>query len=424
MPVENNFFHSKYTRADPGERARHVSFEPGAPLNSQAWQDGMADAGEVLRQAGVRGLILLHGSPLETDLFGSERLDDAGGLKRGYSRGIPGLESLLAQLRPSAYRQKFPASPIALPLSDDPALKTKLDSLVCDTANFTNAYLGALEKGINRNGATPIHCTRYLWSSLHHHIGRVEAAIAFLEYLQDFQRAHALSSGDRILILGHGHAGLVLSLLSNCLAPGESFVRQSIIESLQAYYAQVCDTQSPYRRALEGWETLLANAGAHPLPILDLVTLGTPVRYGWDTGGIGHLLHVVNHRPLRADGKNWLAKMELPQVAWELPTAAGGDYVQQLAVAGTDALPQNDLEKEINQTLREFLEPYDGFERWLECARRSIRCANDGLCLLVDYQDGGSDQIITHLFGHACYTRLAAMLFQTRLLVDYLYLAK
>ena len=103
---------------------------------------------------------------------------------------------------------------------------------------------------------------------------------------------------------------------------------------------------------------------------LDVVTYGTPVRGGWDTSGIGHLMHFVNHRPVRSDGKQWLAKMELPQVAWEIPMLSGGDYVQQLAVAGTDHSLESSTQELVNQEIREILEPYDGFERWLECARR------------------------------------------------------
>jgi hypothetical protein len=45
---------------------------------------------------------------------------------------------------------------------------------------------------------------------------------------------------------------------------------------------------------------------------------------------------------------------------------------------------------------------------------RAPRCANDGQCLLVDYKDStGSTGARDHLSGHAAYTRLHAMLFNT-----------
>ncbi len=58
------------------------------------------------------------------------------------------------------------------------------------------------------------------------------------------------------------------------------------------------------------------------------------------------------------------------------------------------------------------------------CARKSVRCANDGICLLVDYKDPtGSTNPLDHLYGHAAYTHLNAMLFNTTEIVKALYKA-
>jgi hypothetical protein len=161
-------------------------------------------------------------------------------------------------------------------------------------------------------------------------------------------------------------------------------------------------------------EPLLGTGSALNGAALDVVTFGTPVRYGWDPSGLGNLLHMVNHRSLRTDGKTWLAKMELPQVTMEMPIAWGGDYVQELAVAGSDAVPTTEVAKAANKALWELVEPYDGFERWLECARRAVRFPSEGRCLLADYKDcTGSTNVREHYYGHAAYTRLNAMLFNT-----------
>ena len=155
---------------------------------------------------------------------------------------------------------------------------------------------------------------------------------------------------------------------------------------------------------------------------LDIVTFGTPVRYGWDPSGIGKLLHIVNHRNLRTDGKTWLSKMDMPQITVEMPIAWGGDYVQQLAAAGSDALPKGDAAKAINKAIWEFVEPYDGFERWVECARRAGRFPSEGQCLLVDYKDcTSSTNVRDHYYGHAAYTRTNAMLFNFNQIVSRLY---
>jgi len=90
MPVGNNFQHSKYSRADPGNRVAWLEFEPGASPDSQVWREAMGKVGLQLASAGVRAVLFVSGMPY-ADPFGSERLDEAGG---GLNEGI--LEGFLA----------------------------------------------------------------------------------------------------------------------------------------------------------------------------------------------------------------------------------------------------------------------------------------------------------------------------------------
>ena len=413
MPAGNNFQHASYARSDPGERVSYREFQPGASPDSLAWQDAMARLGACLSEAGVRAVLFLHGTFLSSDLFGVQRLDEAGGLKRGYSRGIPGMEALLALMREGS--NGLPALPGSKkpPLADDDATTALLDEQAGDAANFTRAYVELFQKAVNRNVSRPSVCTRLLWSSEHHHLGRAHAAIRLLIRLRSLRAELKLGAGDRILVQVHGQAGLVLALVSNLLAPGPSSGREALLQTLKDHLPT---------GDLEPLEGLLATGHVLNGAALDVVTFGTPVRYGWDPSGIGKLLHIVNHRPMRSDGKRWLAKMELPQITMEMPIAWGGDYVQQLAVAGSDAVPTSPAAQTANKTLWELLEPYDGFERWLECARKSVRCANDGICLLVDYKDStGSTNARDHVFGHAAYTRTNVMLFNTMEIMKALY---
>jgi hypothetical protein len=349
--------------------------------------------------------VFFHGTHLGSDLFGTARLDETGGLKRGYSRGIPGLETLLALMRQET--NGLPTMPEGQrpPYSDDEPTKHLIDTLSGDAGNFSQTYVDLFSKAINRDLRRPIRCMRLLWSCEHHHAGRMAAAVELLDRLGALCAEQAFGPGDRILLQAHGQAGLVTALLSNLLAPVKSAVHDTVLKTLKAFLPS---------DALLRADALQSEGGPLNGAALDVVTFGTPVRYGWDTGGLGKLLHIVNHRPLRTDGKRWLAKLELPQITIEMPVAWGGDYVQQLAVAGTDALPATEAARAANQTLWEILEPWDGFERWLECARRAVRCQNDGLCLLVDYKDStGSSNPRDHLYGHAAYTRMGAMLFNT-----------
>ncbi len=463
MPRDNNFLHARYSRADPGERVRYAALEAGAPAGSPAWREALGRLGGRMGDAGVRAVVLVYGSPIGADLFGAARLDDAGGLKRGYSRGIPGLESLLAAMRPASCdpaasavpggempggvsreagdgvatggatagpmvssrpstspgppaASQPPAVPVP-PVANDDATRIALDTLLRDHGNFSAPYATGLAEGLSSSSSGAIHVERFLWSSRHHHLGRMEGALALFGELRELVDRHGLRAGDRVVLIAHGHAGQLPALLSNLLAAGESPGRDDILDTLASWYARL-ETPPDAARRLRDLRAFLAD----PVwPALDVVTLGTPIRYGWNTDGIGGLLHFVNHRPIRQDGKRWLARMELPQIVMELPMAAGGDYVHQLAVAGTDALPGTPWEEELNQALRDMLEPFDGFERWLECARRVTRCPNDGACLLVDYRDAAAAPRPESLFGHACYTRLDAMLFHVQHIADTLY---
>jgi hypothetical protein len=388
--------------------------------DSPGWAEAMGQYGAALSQAGVASVIFLHGSLHGTDIFGMQRLDKVGGLKRGYSRGVSGLDALLAMMREET--SGVPQLPGGLkpPLQDDDVTKTLLDEQISDAGNFTNADVESIKKAINKNLTRPISCIRLLWSSEHHHLGRACAAVRLLDELRKLCKQQNLGTGHRVLIQAHGQAGLVLALVSNLLCPSPITRRPKLFEILAAYaeqtsHPQLVDTIKQIGSLLEA--TSLLNGVA-----LDIVTYGTPVRYGWDPSGIGKLLHVANHRNLRTDGKSWLAKMELPQITMEMPIAWGGDYVQELAVAGSDAVPSTESAKAANKAIWEMVEPYDGFERWLECARRAVRFPSEGRCLLVDYKDStGSTNPRDHYYGHAVYTRRHALPFNTREIVRTFY---
>ena len=419
MPVENNFQHDELSRKNPGERLSVAELTGGSP-DSHEWVQAMADHGRTLSEAGVRTILFLHGAIHGTDVFGAQRLDEAGGLRRGYSRGVSGLDALLAAMRQES--NGIPPLPggLAAPLRDDEATRKLLDEQLGDAGNFTEACVALTQRALNTSSARPIACIRTLWSSEHHHLGRAAAAVRLLHDLRSHCEAHRLGAGDRILVEAHGQAGLVLALVSNLLCPSPITGRPKLFAILASYAEQA--GQRELAALVKRVDSILT--GGSPLngAILDIVTFGQPVRYGWDPSGIGKLLHVVNHRNLRTDGKTWLAKMELPQITIEMPIAWGGDYVQELAVAGSDAVPVTEATKAANKAIWEMVEPFDGFERWLECARRAVRVPSEGRCLLADYKDStGSTNPRDHYYGHAAYTRKGAILFNTTQIVRTLY---
>ncbi len=420
MPNENNFQHDELSRKSPGERLAAAELTTGAQPESPAWFDAMGQCGTTLAQAGVRTIVFLHGSIHGTDVFGMQRLDEVGGLKRGYSRGVSGVDALLAAMREGGNGIPALSGGLAPPLTNDDATKQILDDQLGDAGNFTQTYVELCGNALNKHLARPIACIRRLWSSEHHHLGRAMAAVRLLDDLRSLRESQHLGKGDRVLLQAHGQAGLVLALASNLLCPSPITGRPKLLTILASYAEQSGNAElaATVRRV----EPLLATDSLLNGAILDIVTMGTPVRYGWDLSGLGKLLHVVNHRNLRTDGKTWLSKMELPQITMEMPIAWGGDYVQELAVAGSDAMPTTETAKAANKAVWELVEPYDGFERWLECARRAVRFPGEGRCLLVDYKDcTNSTNIREHYYGHAAYTRMNAMLFNTTEIARNLY---
>ena len=132
MPIENNFHHDEMSRKNPGERLSYSELATTASPETPAWNETMGALGSRLAQAGVRLVLFFHGSILGTDVFGLQRLDEAGGLKRGYSRGISGLDSLLAFMREGD--NGIPPLPGGLkpPLANDEATKTLVDQQIGD----------------------------------------------------------------------------------------------------------------------------------------------------------------------------------------------------------------------------------------------------------------------------------------------------
>jgi hypothetical protein len=136
---------------------------------------------------------------------------------------------------------------------------------------------------------------------------------------------------------------------------------------------------------------------------LDIVTLGTPIRYGWDPGGYHRLLHFVNHRPV-AEKEEYLTRSPLHPV--RLLRATDGDCVHQIGIAGSNFIfnPLAIRTLLADRRLHRLLQK-DGPGGWLLSRMApGQRVATEGITLLVDYGDTGWNAA-RHLAGHGGYTR-------------------
>jgi hypothetical protein len=189
----------------------------------------------------------------------------------------------------------------------------------------------------------------------------------------------------RILLIGHSHAGQIFALLSQILKNRK--LKKQILEAFG-------DTMD-----IAKIESSLKIVG---LLELDIVTLGTPARYKWDTGRKIRLLHFINHRTKDLLGGTFSGAT----------FTRDGDYIQQWGIAGSDMSSLIPFEKDMNEKLDDIL----GVGNNLEVLRKNIllrrRLHNQGHHFLVDYGDQRSyPNFLKTIFGHGTYTKIIHLKF-------------
>ncbi|HEV3022190.1 MAG TPA: hypothetical protein VGX76_06970, partial [Pirellulales bacterium] len=252
------------------------------------------------------------------------------------------------------------------------------------------------------------------WSSENHHLGRADAAVRLIDELA----ASDPAPGQRVMLWGHGHAGNVFAIISQLLTCDSEAVER-FFDAASVYYrvpfAGLVDIPVWHRvrQMLSRDRKRVANR------LFDWVTFGTPVRYGWKPRDDDNLLHFVHHRP-RADRPAHLAVF--PPRPEDVLAAAGGDYLQQVAIAGTDAplSPMTWRSWLANRRLGCLLAPEHepiGLATRLETGMRVPDC---GTTLLVDYGTTNGPPA-EQLAGHAVYTKSEWLLFHAEQVVEHLF---
>ena len=407
MPRQNCFRHQPYVAwAAPPMPATVAAVRPDQLAN--------IDVGETLRRSRVRHLFLVHGTFVGDDPFGlAQKLDEL-------------TESVPRLFRPAF--QAFAAESWGRVLR---SINQKLSGrLLGETASFRDDYVAEFRALLGSDGPT---VERFDWSSGNDHISRAEAAVSL------FNRLAALpmdAAADRVLLWGHSHAGNVFALLSNLLAND----RVAVEQFFQAASGGA-ETGTDWTGARE---RLAAAPTPHPLAkSLCLVTMGTPVRYGWDCDGYSRLLHIVHHRP--ASGlPDFIAKPALPQTPEEIVGAKFGDWVQSFGIAGTNVLPVDRGRRAVNRSLRDLLDaglnvPESAADKSfldrlpesirshiqermkdLSILRARLQCgmrvpADGDAAWLFDY---GANE--TEILGHGMYTKRAWLPFHATRIADWL----
>ena len=342
----------------------------------------MQQVGVALQEAGVDAVYLVHGTFVGPDALG--------------------ILSELARVFPSASK------------AVRRVIKRIVDKMVGEAGNYTPGYARCFEESMRQDGRPPIPVRLFQWSSENHHIGRADGAVRLIDELGSLRS----NSRRRVLLWGHSHAGNVFALATNLLAGNRQAIER-FFEASGIYY----------RWPLVGcidipvWNRVRQLLSAHESPLadaqLDMVTFGTPIRYGWDSRGYARLLHFIHHRPGQGVPEY---RAPFPPKFDDVITAANGDYVQQLGIAGTNITPSRFswrarmADERLSRLLQEQLIQGDRLDRF----KAGAIVPDEGTALLVDY-GLPTGNIAQHLAGHAVYTRKSWLLFHAEEVVRRLY---
>lgn len=364
-----------YTSSPPKTAFEHMDFAEFTAFNrdeltwkaqSKEWREKMSQLGQTLLDNDVKSVYFVHGTFVGNDPFGTVEY-----LKKMYPDMGPELEQALLDL-----------------------IKHSNDLILEDTANFTPQYAKLFSHAVQNK----IPCHRYEWSSGSYHWARVKSAILLTKSIAEEISRRSEMQGNRILLVGHSHAGQLFALLSNFLENAKG------VDKVMA----IANEGGVDVSQMENWLQQIRKVK------LDIVTYGTPPLYGWGKGGY-RLLNIINHR-----GEGHLAgELKLDDILY----TTAGDYIQQIGITGSGSESYNSWEQELNEKLYPILGVENDAEQHNKNISHRMRIPHYGKTLLVDFKDAGGilPNCITTLFGHGVNTRYEKMLFNTQTIVNRFY---
>ena len=371
------FPHHTFTADEPRGEVVHVSADLALPVENPGASD-MGSVPVLLREAGVTNILLVHGTFVGGDIIG---------IVREVRRFSPVSAKRLDQLG-----------------------KAWFDELVGDVGNYTDQYSRQLGDLINPASLPPIQVERFGWSGENHHIGRADGAVALVNKLASMEHQ------GRILVMAHSHGANLLAMLSQ-IAGGAAHSTEAFFKATRLHY------HSPLRSKvdLQDWtlaREVLLDSGSHRRPI-DIATFGAPLRYRWNREICPRLLHVIQHRIVDQASP---AKALIPRGIGDVTSAVGGDYVQHLAISGTDFLPSFFAWRDliVERRLRRLFEATSRRRDVIRKLKQGRRESSDGKTLLVDYPNTAAQEN-QKLFGHGIYTSAKWLPFHLRSICQHLY---
>ncbi|MDZ4659539.1 MAG: hypothetical protein SH868_18360 [Bythopirellula sp.] len=374
MPHDNRFRHQPYHAAEPTVPMEVL----GTPLvvepQAAEYDQALVAACESLGSANLVAVYLVHGTFTGNDAFGTFTE-----LQRFSPRLAERLRSWL---------------------------KGIVNLVIDETGNYTPRFASTFQAGLSQGVGRKIPVRIFNWSSQNNHIARADGAVRLIAQLAEVaeqlaEEKNASSTPPRVMLWGHSHGGNVLALVTNLLAADRE-TRRRFFDAARVFYTPWLSKDSDMPAWEQVEELLETDHGVRRLP-LDIVTFGTPIRYGWESRGYGNLLHFVNHRP---SGQVPTHRTHHPLRPLHFFSALHGDYVHQLGIAGTNIIPVPLAVRTFiaDRRLHDVLQSEHSWRGLLGKLAHGQRVHHEGPTLLVDYKDQGW-RFWHHLWGHGVYTR-------------------
>jgi hypothetical protein len=322
--------------------------------------------GKTLDKNGISKIYLIHGTWMGDDPFGIF----------------------------NCWEKLFPFIPLRIKLLVENLIKAKLNTqkekFFGDRGQFTTHYGQFLEDSLGGS----IKVKLFTWNSANHHLGRIKGALKLLEDLSN-------ESCNKILLLGHSHAGQLMAILSRLLK------RNSLDESNhdQDLLQFLINTKITHEKTKEIIELVKVKE-------IDFVTLGMPPRYPFYLNTKIRLLNIINHR-----NSGYLAGKLLG-----IFNTRDGDYIQQWGVTGSDTISPFKEERILNLQLNHYFDQGQDLLLWAQNLMKRKRVPDYGFSVLINFKPKRPYfNFIATIFGHGTYTEKKEIIRIFKILIRFFY---
>jgi len=370
MTINKHFLHQDYAYRPAPESYQLLKPDPSQLDESADFAESLSDARDRFIANGIRRIILVHGTMVGTDALG---------WYGHWERVFPWFSRKMKR-----------------------TYKKLVDTISGDRGNYDEGFLLAFRNGMTSSDVREsIAVDRLEWTGENHHLGRADAAVKLCHRLLDCHEAN-----ERVMLWGHSHAGNVFAIGTQLLQA--SYVCNLLLLS-RFFHASSFFHEATGRIDLSEWDRLharlvdYANRREAVSPA-EVVTFGTPIRYGWPEPQRAQLHHFVNHET-SDNSPLYRGQWPINSQQWVRSIKGeAGDFIQLAFIAGSDFPPAywSRSAWRANRWLgRLFERSYKNRDRSANL-RNALRVGEHGYVTLVDY--GNLDPRARECCGHSIYT--------------------